>query len=378
MADNNQIRCPHCHKSFEPSEAFQHQLEEKLLVQEREKQKQLLEKIKKETEDKTSQKAKAEYEELINQLKKDSTEEKERNQKLIKQLENLNDEIRLLRRKDEERGLEMKKILAQEEEKIRFEATKQASEEQQLKIAEKDKQLQDAVKANEELRRRLQQGSQQTQGEVLELEIEQLLRKEFPADNISEVKKGQRGADVVQGVIDKLGRNCGTILWETKNAKWSSAWLAKLREDQRQAKADLAILVSEQLPDDITTAAYRNGVWVASRKAILPLAAALRYGLVKINFEKQANVGKNEKMEILYQYITSTEFKHRIEAINEAFGNLQDEIEKEKRWFNIKWSRQEKELRKVLDHTHGMYGDLQGMIGKALPTMKSLELEDGK
>ncbi len=106
------------------------------------------------------------------------------------------------------------------------------------------------------------------------------------------------------------------------------------------------------------------------------MAFALRFDLVKVNFERQANVGKNEKMEILYQYITSTEFKHRVEAIGEVFGNLQSEIEREKRWFNTKWARQEKELRKVLDHTHGMYGELQGMIGKALPDMKSLEPKD--
>ena len=377
MANNNQIKCPHCNKLFEPSEAFQHQLEEKLLGEERKKQKQLLERTKKETEEKVIEKAKTEYEELINRLKKDSQEEKERNQKLIKQLESLSDEMRSLRRKDEERGLEMKKTLASQEEKIRQEASKKAQEEQHLKIAEKEKQLRDAVKVNEELRRRLQQGSQQTQGEVLELAIEERLKKEFPTDKIEEVKKGQRGADVIQEVIDKRGKSCGVILWETKNAQWSEGWIAKLREDQRQAKADLAILVSENLPEEITTFAYRNGIWVTSRKLIIPLALALRFDLVRINFERQANVGKNEKTEILYRYITSTEFKHRVEAISEAFGNLQNEAEREKRWFNTKWARQEKELRKVLDHTHGMYGDLQGMVGKALPDMKSLELKDG-
>ena len=370
MANNNQIKCPHCNKLFEPSKAYRHQLEEK--------QKQLLERVRKETEGRVIEKAKTEYEELISRLKKDSQEEKERNQKLIKQLELLNDEMRNLRRKDEERGLEMKKTLASQEEKIRLEASKTAQEEQQLKIAEKEKQLRDAVKANEELRRRLQQGSQQTQGEVLELAIEELLKKEFPLDKIEEVKKGQRGADVIQEVIDKRGKSCGIILWETKNAQWSEGWIAKLREDQRQAKADLAILVSENLPKEITTFAYRNGVWVTSRKLIIPLALALRFDLVRINFERQANVGKNEKTEILYQYITSAEFKHRVEAISEAFGNLQSDTEREKRWFNTKWARQEKELRKVLDHTHGMYGDLQGMVGKALPDMKSLELEDGQ
>lgn len=229
----------------------------------------------------------------------------------------------------------------------------------------------------ETLRAKIQQGSQQAQGETLELEIESKLKSEFPADKITEVKKGQRGADVLQEVVDRLGRSCGLILWESKNAQWSNDWIEKLREDQRQAKADLAVLISVNLPKGIESFVYREGIWIVGWKHFIPLSWALRFNLVSLYHERQSSEGKDEKMKILYQYLTGTEFKHRVEGIVEAFSNLQEELEKEKRYFNIKWARQEKEIRKVIDHTHGMYGDLQGVIGKSLPEIKTLELPSG-
>lgn len=377
MAVTNKIRCPKCGKYFEPSEAFKHQLEKELLSEERSKHKEELEKAKAEAEKEAISKLKSEYELQLKQFQKDSEEEKDRNKRLLKQLEDLNEEIRKLRRKDEERELEMKKKIAEEEEKIRDDTRKKALEEHELKDKEKDKKLTDALKQVEELKAKMERGSQQTQGEVLELEIEEILNQEFPTDVIEEVKKGQRGADVLQKVIDKKGRACGTILWESKNAQWSNSWIGKLKEDQRQAKADLSVLVATDPPENLKTFMYKSGVWIVTRKMIVPLALALRFDLVRVKYEKLANVGKNEKTEILYQYITSTEFRHRIEAIVEAFGDMQGEMEREKRWFNTKWARQEKQLRKVVDHTQGMYGDLQGVIGKTLPDLKSLQLEEG-
>ena len=378
MPTNSKIKCPKCGEYFEPSEAFKHQLEKELLSVERSKHEKELEKVKNEAESTASEKIKSEYEFQLRKLQKDSVEEKERNKRLLKQLEDLNEELRRLRRKDEERELEMKKKIAEEEEKIRHESRKQTLEEHELKDKEKDKQLSDALKQVEELKAKMQRGSQQTQGEVLELEIEEILKREFPTDIIEEVKKGQRGADVLQKVVDKRNRSCGTILWESKNAQWSNAWIVKLKEDQRQAKADLSVLVVTDPPENLETFMYESGVWIVVRKMIVPLALALRFDLVRVNYEKLANVGKNEKTEILYQYITSTEFRHRIEAIVEAFGSMQDEMEREKRWFQTKWARQEKQLRKVVDHTQGMYGDLQGVIGKTLPDLKSQQLDSGK
>lgn len=288
------------------------------------------------------------------------------------------DEIKALREKDETREIEMKKRLLSETEKIKDDERRKLEDEHKLKDLENFKKLQDVLKANEELKRKIEQGSQQTQGESLELTLEEELKKEFPTDLISEVKKGVRGADMIQEVVDKLGRNCGTIIWESKNAKWTEDWISKLKEDQRQAKADLAVLVTVNLPEELLKKGmgFKNGVWICNPSNFILLAMSLRFNLVNIYHEKQNGVNVDEKMKVLYEYLTGNEFKHRVEGIVESFGVLQDDIEREKRWFSAKWARQEKEIRKVIDHTHGMYGDLQGVTGRALPEIKSLELSE--
>src|SRR3990167_3841322 len=311
------IKCKYCGKELEISEALQHEIQEEAVKGARKE-------------------AQAEALVKLKALEKEKDEEKERNSKLLRQLEDLTDEVRSLRRKDEERELEMKKRLSQEEGKIKEELAKKFADEHELKDQEKNKVINDLKKA-----------------------LEALLKKEFPDDGISEVKKGQRGADVIQTVIDKNGQACGLILWESKNAQWHEGWLKKLREDQRAAKAHLAVLVATDHPKNYGLSKYINNVWVVDRKAILILATALRFDLIHVNHERLMNVGKNEKMEVLYQYITGNEFTHRIEAIVESFTNLQSDIEREKRWFSIKWARQEKEIRKVIDSTHGIYGELQ-------------------
>ena len=350
----NTIKCPHCGKEFEATEALKHEIEEQVSQTLLSKHKEELEEVKRKSEEET----------------------KERVEKLTNQISELLDEIKKLREKDEEREIQMKKRLMDEEERIKVEVRQKADEEHKLKDLEKDNKLQQALDQIESLKTKIQQGSQQTQGETLELELETKLREEFPTDKILEVKKGQRGADVEQEVVDKLGRSCGKILWESKNAEWSNGWISKLKEDQRQAKADLAVLVTVNLPEGVASFAYRDGVWIVSWKHFIPLSWSLRFNLVSLFHERTSSEGKDEKMKILYQYLTGTEFKNRVEGIVDAFSNLQEELEKEKRYFNVKWARQEKEIRKVIDHTHGMYGDLQGVIGKSLPEIKSLELHE--
>lgn len=363
----NTVKCPYCHKEFEPTEALTHQIEEQVLASLETKHKTDLEEVKRKAE-----------EEVTAKIGKDLEYEKQRSKKLTSQIDELLGEVRKLREKDEDREIEMKKKLMEAEKKIKDEARQKVEDEHKLKDLENDKKMQDVLRANEELRKKLEQGSQQTQGETLELELESKLKAEFPMDTITEVKKGQRGADVTQEVVDKLGRNCGIILWESKNAEWSNSWISKLKEDQRQAKADLAVLVSVNLPEGIESFSYRDGVWVVGWKHFLPLSWALRFNLVSLYHERQSSEGKDEKMNILYKYLIGPEFKNRVGGIVEAFTNLQEELEKEKRYFNVKWAKQEKEIRKVIDHTHGMYGDLKGVIGKSLPDIKALELGSGE
>jgi hypothetical protein len=230
---------------------------------------------------------------------------------------------------------------------------------------------------NEELRRKLQQGSQQTQGEVLELELEELLQDAFPFDHIEPVPKGMNGADLIHRVHSKNGHCCGTIVWESKRTKaWSDGWLQKLKDDLRLVKGDLAVIVSEALPKDITHFAQMKGIWVTSRDCALNLATALRSQLLEISTIKAAAVGKNEKMEILYRYLSGPEFKQRIEAIVEAFIGMQEDLNEERRTAERRWSKREKQIQRVICNTSGMYGDLQGLIGSSLHNIPALTHQD--
>lgn len=373
-----QIKCPQCGKLFEPTDAFKHELEDKLLREVQVKHREEIEEVKKQVAEKT----KLEAQESVTKELKDKENQILGLTKRAEQAEEQEIKIRKEKRELEESKrkfeLEKQRQLDEERNKIRGDALKEAQEKHELKDKEREMVIENLKKSLEDAQRKAQQGSQQTQGEVMELELEQTLRREFPEDRISEVKKGERGADISQTVIDKLGRECGTILWESKNAQWKDEWLKKLREDQRAAGAQLAVLVAANPPEDIETFIYKENVWITTIKSARGLAIALRFDLIHINFEKLANVGKNEKMEVLYQYLRSVEFTHRIEAIVEAFNNLQGDIEKEKRWFNLKWSRQEKELRKIIDNTHGMYGELQAVTGRELQEIKHLELSEAE
>jgi hypothetical protein len=286
---------------------------------------------------------------------------------------------RALEEKERTVELEIARRLDQEASKVRDETARRLSEEYRLKDAEKDKKLQDAIKANEELRRRLQQGSQQTQGEVLELELETLIKNTFPLDHVEPVPKGAIGADLIQRVIDKVGHPCGSIVWEAKRTKaWNDGWIQKLKDDQRLVKAELAILLTEVLPKDCGNFGQVSGVWVTNPQCAMSLAIALRSQLIEIERTKLAAVGKNEKMEVLYRYLSGSEFKQRVEAVVEAFIEMQEDLQEERRIFERRWSKREKQIQRVISNTSGMYGDFQGLIGASLqsiPALSPRELE---
>lgn len=368
----NTIICPNCGKEI--SEAFRSKLEGEIIKREHEKYKIELENAKKEALFEQTKKIKEQFEMQIKITREEGLEKDQRIKELIEQITKLSYDLRQSKREKDDAKLEMQKKLGEEEEKIRQEAQKKAEEEQRLKILEKEKQLQDALLANEEMRRKLQQGSQQTQGEAFELDFEKRLKEEFPNDKISEVLKGIRGADLMQEVWDRNGNKCGLILWELKNTKnWSEQWVDKLKMDQRTATADYAVIVSEILPSGVENAKYHKNVWITQRNFVIGLACALRMNLIQISMAKRASQGKKEKTDLLYSYLSGTEFRLRIEAIIEAFTNMQQEIEKEKRYFANKWARDEKNIRTVIDNTYGMHGDLKGIVGNVLSQIKGLE-----
>jgi hypothetical protein len=275
--------------------------------------------------------------------------------------------------------LDVARRLEGERNKIREAALKDAAEQHRLKDAEKDLVLQQIQKANEEMRRKLEQRSQQMQGEVLELELDQMLRDRCPLDEILEVPKGVRGADVLQKVNSRSGLCCGLIIWEAKNTKnWSEAWVGRLKDNQRQAKADVAVLVSEVVPEDVDSFGFRDGVWVTKPKYVPALVLALRHTLTEVAQAKRAVASKNENIEVLFNYMTGPEFRHRVEAIAGTFIEMRDDLEKEKRTINKHWAKRAKQLDVIIVNTSGMYGDLQGLGApiKPIPALESGDSEE--
>ena len=228
----------------------------------------------------------------------------------------------------------------------------------------------------EELKRRAEQGSQQLQGEVQELELESLLHTVFPLDTIEPVAKGEHGGDVIQRVMGPLGQLCGSILWESKRTKnWSDGWLAKLRDDQRAAKAEAAMIVSQALPANVETFNLIDGVWVTSHRCAIPVAIAVRHSLIELATARQAGEGQQTKMALVYQYLTGPRFRHRIEAIVEKFADMQQDLDKERKTMTRLWAKCEEQIRGVVESTAGMYGDLQGIAGRTLQEIEGLEMQ---
>ncbi len=391
------IQCPHCGQSIELSRAISRDLEERLrseyetaLGKEREHfaaAAKALEKKRQEDlalarcqfETETRQKLTDEVRAEVDGIREDL----QRKDKRLRDAEQK--ELQLRREKlaleEKEKGLELELARRLDEERKRIEerASQEAEDRQRLKLAEKDHQIESMRRHIDDLRRQAEQGSQQSQGEVLEVELEALLRREFPFDSIEAVAKGTRGGDILQSVLTQSGRECGKILWETKRTKhWSPSWIQKLKDDQRDAKASIAVLVSESLPEGMHHFRQIDGIWVTDIPSALSLALALRVILIQVARTRETEIGRQEKMEALYLYLTGPEFKNRVEAILETFRSLQEELESEKRAMQRIWDRRAKHIERVVASTSGMYGDLEGLSGQALPSIKLLDLGAAK
>jgi hypothetical protein len=281
--------------------------------------------------------------------------------------------------KDEKDSFELDKArqLDEERKKIEEDASKKATDAKQAEIDQLKKQVSDATKAKDELARKLEQGSQQTQGEVQELALEELLKSEFIYDDISSVGKGITGADVIQTVKTKNGAVCGTIIWESKKTKsWTEGWIQKLKDDQRTIKADLAVIVTSTMPQGTSGIIQKDGVWICDIKLATSIASVLRQSLESVSREKSLAVGKNEKMEFLYAYLSGTEFKQKIEVIVETFSTMKASLEKEKKYFVASWAEKEKQIDRVISNTLGIYGGLSSVA--PLQKIESLELPEPK
>jgi len=357
------ITCPNCSYEFELSEAIVSQLKEgleqkyKLNIQEEKKR------IRESVEKELSQSFSSSISELREQLQ-------EKDEKLSEFTENekaLRKKLREIEEKEKEMDLEIERRVDAAREKI--------TEEQKTKTLEKDKKIEDLMKQIDELKRKAEQGSMQLQGEVMELDLQAQLQSRFPYDEIVEVPKGVEGADIMQ-TVKNFSTSCGTIIWEVKNTKnWSDKWIDKLKEDQREKKAEIAIIVSRALPPSIKNCSNINGVWVCNYPISIEIAEILRSNLISVSTALVSQEGKDEKMETVYNYLSSPAFKYKIEAIIEAFTSMKSDLDKEKVAIQKLWDKRETQLNKVLKNTAGMYGDLEGIIGNTLPKIEALELE---
>jgi hypothetical protein len=375
------IACPSCGKKIPLTRALRADIEASLKEEFDERERALREQLE------------ARREQDIERVEKDAAKKAEK--KLAQELAGLKDQVKEQAREiDEarrvelalrkrERELEKKqadlevtvaRTLDQERVKLVAETQARLCDEHRMKDAEKERQLSDMRRQIEDLRRKADQGSQQIQGEAGEDRLEAILVDAFPMDHISGIGQGVRGADLHQVVVDNRGTKCGAILWECKNAKnWSDAWIGKLKNDQRALRADVAVLVTSSLPKGCTRFTFIEGVIVTDFACAAALAGVLRIQLQQLAQARHAASSKEEKLELLYRYLSGIEFRQRVEAVVDAFTAMRADVDQERRAAVRAWSRRAKQIDAVTFNVAGMYGDLQGLV-PSLPSIRLLEL----
>lgn len=330
-----------------------------------------------------AKKAKQKYDEKLAERDEERAELEERIKDKDEKLAQARKQEAEFRRKQRElddklkaADVEVEKRLAEAIAPEREKAKKAADDEYRLKLEEEREKSRKLLEQLEEAKRRAEQGSQQLQGEVQELDLEKRLREAFPRDTIEPVPKGQFGGDAVHRVLSGHGEVCGTILWESKRTKnWAGTWPDKLKQDQRGARADLAVIVTQVMPQGVDSFGEVEGVWVTTPALAMSLAAALRLALTEAFTARRATEGQQDKMAILYRYLTGPQFRQRVEAIKDAFTAMQEDLDAEKRVINKQWSKRQQQIERVMVSTVGMYGDLQAIAGKTLLEIEGLELK---
>jgi hypothetical protein len=395
----NQTTCPNCGHKFDAGEALQKHLEielNKKIVEQEKANNEKLEVIKRQlaeekkkfiADERQAMWAKAQAEGLKQANEKNAAElqalreENERKQKQI--LESQQKELELLRREAEiknqqdEFKIQAEKELLLKRQEIEELARKKEEERFELIKKEYEKRLEDQVKLVDEMKRKAEQGSMQMQGEVQELVLEELLQSAFPYDEIQEVSKGIRGADVIQIVRNELGQECGKIIYESKRTQnFANDWIDKLKDDQRTIGADIAVLVTQTMPKDMERFGEREGVWICNFNEMKALVFALRKILIQVQNAKSSQENRADKMALMYSYLTSTQFRQQIEAIVDGFKTLKEDLDKEKRLFQKTWKEREMTIEKVLGSTIDLYGSVRGIAGKAIERIQYLELPD--
>jgi len=411
MEKNTQIKCPNCSTTIDVQDILAHQLEEQVraefnlkLVKEKEKFNKreadlnnekiaFEEKKKRENElfqERLDKSLKAEKEALQRKLQKKLEEEQEDQMKMLhnelnekseklKEFNIAKAEIEKLKREKSELKTEaeaeaqkkLNQTLLQEKEKIK----KAEEEKNELKMKELHKQLEDQKKLTEEMKRKQEQGSMQLQGEVQELAIEEWLAQKFPLDAIEEIKKGARGGDCIQTVNTRDFQNCGTIYYESKRTKdFQPTWIEKFKADIRDRNASIGVLVTNVLPSSMERMGLKDGIWICTYEEFKGLCAVLRQSVIRFSTAVSSQENKGDKMNMLYDFLTSSAFRMQVEAIVEGFTQLKSDLDSEKRSMQRIWKQREKQIEKVITSTVDMYGSIKGIAGNAVQSVKALEL----
>lgn len=296
-----------------------------------------------------------------------------------KELE-LREKSRKLEDREKEFELEKQRQLDKERESIRVKAQSDQEEADKYKFAEYEMRLSGMQKLVDEMKKKGASGSQQLQGEVAELDLEETLGELFPTDEISEVKKGEVGGDVRQLVKTQRGNKCGMILWERKRTKaWQEDWVQKLQEDIQRDKAHLGVIITEVLPKDFTKEiGEKSGVWITTPSFVEPLAMLLRKALYDVAKEKAVKLNKQSKADEIYDFVTSNEFIQQVERMMGIYQEMKGEISKERAVSERQWKLREMQVNRLITGVSGIYGSIQGIAGSALPQVKSLELPEGE
>jgi len=371
------IKCPQCGNTFEMTDALKSQIENEIsqdIKAKFENEKQAILRAAEETlKTKFEEKAKLELEDLKKILAEKQARVDEFRENELKWRE----EKRKLEDKEKDLELEFNRKIDAERKNWEELILQKADEAHRMKDLEKEKIINDLKKSLEEAQRKAQQGSQQLQGEVLELELEEQLRQSFPHDSIEPVEKGIRGADIKQVVKTIKGSYCGTILWESKRTKaWSNDWLLKLKEDLRTSKSNAAVLVTIVMPKEITKKlAFIEGVTVCDPSYALEVAEFLRQKLIDVARERFIAKNKESKAEAIYNYCTSQEFANQISTIYETHQEMLSQINKEKTVFEKIWKAREAQCSRILKSTAAVIGEMQGLVGQgSMPQFKELDI----
>lgn len=403
------ITCPNCNTQFEPGDSMREEIQKELrgkmadwqkkkdeefrlkenslllqLQAKDEENRKQIEAEKKKLEEVIRKSVVTDFENQLKILQQTAAENEEKLKEARKQQLEFLQKEQALKTREEELQLTVQKQLLEEREKLKEQLQKEEAEklslkeqEYQLRMKELEKQLDDQKKLAEEMRRKSEQGSMQLQGEVQELMLEELLQATFPFDKIEEVGKGVRGADCTQTVRNQFGNEAGKIIYESKRTKdFSNEWIEKLKADMRTLGADVVVIVTQAFPKDMDRFGEKDGVYICSFAEVRSVALLLRNALLKIADAKKSQDNKGDKMHMLYDYLTGSEFGEQWKAIREGFMSMKLSIQRERDAMEKLWKAREKQLEKVLLNAAHIKGSVEGIAGADAINLNLIEDTD--